>query len=95
MPNFPVASSYEISHDIDMGSSIQNVRKIFRKTNISYPLIRTPDPGRREKINLIFYFHTSLWCLKRFYKGLKADILFKNTYINILELCFECMATVV
>ena len=29
-----------------------------------------PDPGRREKINLNFYFHTSLWCLKRFYEGL-------------------------
>ena len=22
------------------------------------------------KINLNFYFHTPLWCLKRFYKGL-------------------------
>ena len=25
-----------------------------------------------EKINLNFYFHTSLWCLKKFYEGLKA-----------------------
>ena len=24
------------------------------------------------KINLNFYFHTSLWCLKRFYEGLKG-----------------------
>ena len=24
-----------------------------------------PDPGRREKINLNFYFHTSLRCLKK------------------------------
>ena len=24
------------------------------------------------KIELNFYFHTSLWCLKRFYEGLKA-----------------------
>ena len=31
-----------------------------------------PNPGRREKINLNFYFHTSLWCLKRFYEGLKG-----------------------
>ena len=23
------------------------------------------------KIKLNFYFHTSLWCLKRFYEGLK------------------------
>ena len=26
------------------------------------------------KIELNFYFHTSLWCLKRFYEGLKAFI---------------------
>ena len=33
-----------------------------------------PYPGRRKKINLNlnFYFHTSLWCLKRFYEGLKG-----------------------
>ena len=30
------------------------------------------DPGRREKFNLKFYFHTSLWCIKRFYEGLKG-----------------------
>ena len=31
-----------------------------------------PNPGQKEKINLSFYFHTSLWCLKRFYKGHKG-----------------------
>ena len=31
-----------------------------------------PDPGRREKINLNFYLHTSLQCLRRFYEGLKG-----------------------
>ena len=30
------------------------------------------NPRRREKINLNFDFHTSLWCLKRFYEGLKG-----------------------
>ena len=30
------------------------------------------DPERREKINLNFYFRTSLWCHKRFYEGLKG-----------------------
>ena len=29
-----------------------------------------PDPRRRKTIILNFYFHTSLWCLKRFYEGL-------------------------
>ena len=31
-----------------------------------------PDTGRRKKINLNLYFQTSLWCLKRFYEGLKG-----------------------
>ena len=31
-----------------------------------------PDPGRREKINVNFCFHTSLWYLKGFYEGLKG-----------------------
>ena len=31
-----------------------------------------PDLGQREKNNLNFYFHPSLWCLKRFYEGLKG-----------------------
>ena len=28
-----------------------------------------PNPGRREMVKLNFYFHTSLWCLKRFLKA--------------------------
>ena len=30
-----------------------------------------PNPGQREKIRLNFCFHTSFWCLKSFYEGLK------------------------
>ena len=33
-----------------------------------------PNLGRRKKINLIFHFYTSLWCLKSFLKALKAFI---------------------
>ena len=33
-----------------------------------------PNPGRREKIKLQIYFHTSLSCLKGFMKALKAFI---------------------
>ena len=29
-----------------------------------------PNPGQREKNKLNFYFHTSLWWLKKFYEGL-------------------------
>ena len=38
-----------------------------------------PDPGRRGKINLNFYFYTFLWCLKRFYEGL---ILFSCNFLK-------------
>ena len=31
-----------------------------------------PDPGQGEIINLNFYFHTSLWCLKKLFQGLKG-----------------------
>ena len=31
-------------------------------------------PGQKEKIKLNFCFHTSLWCLKRFYEEIKAFI---------------------
>ena len=31
-----------------------------------------PNPGRREKIKLNVYFHTSLLRLKKFYEGLKG-----------------------
>ena len=33
---------------------------------------KRPNPGQSEKIKLNFYFRTSLWCLKRFYEGLKG-----------------------
>ena len=31
-----------------------------------------PIPTRRGKSKLNFYFHTSLWCLKRFYESLNG-----------------------
>ena len=31
-----------------------------------------PDPGQRQKINLTFYFHTSVWWHKKFYVGLQG-----------------------
>ena len=32
-----------------------------------------PNPPRREKIKLNFYFHPSLWCLKRFLRSLRPS----------------------
>ena len=45
--------------------------------DIPSPGLTLKDPFISEscieiKIQLNFYFHTSLWCLKRFYKGLKG-----------------------
>ena len=45
---------------------------IFSSYFLIYVNPLRPNPGQREKIELIFYFHTSLWCLKRFYEGLKG-----------------------
>ena len=36
-----------------------------------------PITDEGEKINLNIYFHSSLWCLKRFYEGLKG---FQKTF---------------
>ena len=30
-----------------------------------------PNPDEEKKNNLFFYFHTSLWCLKKSHEGLK------------------------
>ena len=43
------------------------------------------NPSRQEscieiKINSNVYFHTSLWCLKRFYEGLGASKGFMKTF---------------
>ena len=40
------------------------------------------NPRQSKKIKLNFYFHTSLWCLKRFYEGLKAFISIQLSEIN-------------
>ena len=48
-------------------------KKRYKKRKHNYNCNHSyPDPGKREKINLNFYFHTFLWCLKRFYEGLKG-----------------------
>ena len=62
-----------------MKSLITSIKKTLRMVINYYNIMMIellhlnpsrPDPGQREKINLNFYFHTSLWCLKRFYEGL-------------------------
>ena len=49
------------------------------------------DPGRRDK----FYFHTSLWCLKRFYEGLKRvnNVDVKVFLVDNCTLPCECIVS--
>ena len=45
---------------------------LFKLSNLIILNPSRPSSGRTEKTKLNFYFHTSLWCLKRFYEGLKG-----------------------
>ena len=54
---------------------IYSFYNILTTTRKGVPLLDLPTPRFSEnyikiKINLNFYFHTSLWSLKRFYEGL-------------------------
>ena len=54
-----------------------------------------PSHGRREKNNLNFYFHTFLWCLKRFCEGLKGLIFLNINFLNAQDgkgygWCLKC-----
>ena len=40
------------------------------QNNLTLPTLRIFESCIEIKINLNFFFHTSLWCLKRFYEGL-------------------------
>ena len=48
--------------------------KPFQQCNHSLINPLRPNPGRREKINLNFYFHTSLGASEGFMKAFKAFI---------------------
>ena len=55
----------------------QNILKNIRLKNLNSLIFARlsinpsrPDPGQREKINIVFYFHASLWYLKRIYESL-------------------------
>ena len=40
--------------------------------HLTLPVLCIPESCTEIKIKLNFYFHTSLWCLKMFYEGLKG-----------------------
>ena len=47
------------------------------------------NPGGREKIKLNFYFHTFLWCFKRFYEGLKCDQMIDTSKDNDFQVSWK------
>ena len=51
------------------GDQLLEVKFVFQSCIINPS---RPSPGQREKINLNMYFHTSLWCPKRFNEDLKV-----------------------
>ena len=42
---------------------------IITSWSLTLPTLCITESCIKTKINLIFYFHTSLWCLKRLYEG--------------------------
>ena len=48
-------------------------------------IIHVSIPDKKEKINLNFYFHTSLWCLKRFHESLSIQLseIYRTRRVNI------------
>ena len=71
LPNYPSWTPWK--HEITFGFLMFSgrTRKIGKKN--ANPTL--PVPFRKlywNKINLCFYFHTSLWCLRRFYEVLNC-----------------------
>ena len=77
-----------VQHNLFLVSSWPSLLSIF---SVMFVNSSRPDLVRNKKMNLNFYFHTSLRCLKRFYEALlKRDFNtgaflwifgnFKNTY---------------
>ena len=49
---------------------IISVKQLYLMTYLTLPLPCISESCIEMKIKLNFYFHTSLWCLKRFKEGL-------------------------
>ena len=52
------------------------------KLNDADVVLTLPIPIPDEENKLNFYFHTYLWCLRRFYEGLKGYFYFSTTFRN-------------
>ena len=55
-------------------------KQIWKTESLKLNVLCISESCIEIKINLNFCFHTSLWCLKRFYEGLKGlHITFRGT----------------
>ena len=64
--------------------NLQLIRIVFEGFWIWPFLSRAFQKALLKKINFDFYFHTSFWCLKMFYEGLKG---FHNTFQGTTKKC--------
>ena len=71
--NFCSIWSYNLMKTLKLPSRFNNFFALFERTgkeNSTCPAPCVSESCIKIKINLNFYFHTSLWYLKRFYEGL-------------------------
>ena len=52
-------------------AKISRIFSILNGSSVTLPALCISESYIKIKLNLNFYFHTSLWYLKRFYEGLK------------------------
>ena len=69
------------SHNTPIPKYTHHIINTFNLRALTLPVWISDD---EKKQNLIFYFHTSLWCLKRFYEGLKG---LHKTFWDSTEKC--------
>ena len=64
---------WKTKHDKFLSDYVILIAGLLHATLLTLPAPCLSESYIKIKINLNFYFHT-LWCLKRFYEGLKAFI---------------------
>ena len=60
---------YKLITAASMPSELHAIEN-YTVSNLTIPAACISESCIKKKINLNFSFHTSLWCLKRFYEGL-------------------------
>ena len=74
LPKFSLLKTkYRLENENEKKKTNKNlIRRDSDQPQFIIPSPCISDSSIEVKINLNFYFHTSLWSLKRFYEGLKG-----------------------